>query len=538
MIITRNRVPGKRGFNRVLPKGVAVLALSAFIMVLSASMLPAEADAEASVSVLCYHSFLEKKKMDPYSFTIDELKEQITQLKKEGFRFVSINDVVSGRLSGTRNVLITVDDGNKSVYEAHQKVFRPNGIRPLLGIYPNIIINKKHYALTWEQLAELANSGCDIAAHGYFHLKVNKKLHDQKPSYFKKEIYLVKKVLEEKLNRKVTVFVYPFGLRDDLTIKTLREAGYRYAFTINNGRIDIPLGGGEKSFELPRYMVTRTSWKYCFNSIMRNARHKTAYKVAAAGGASMEKDGMTVMDRAPAERHDPAAELHTRLTERMDKTALADLKAEKNNKQMKDSRVKKKIEKKTGIDSDSVPAVEKKKDLIAATPVREREQALARRNDAKTPDIFGPVSHENNPSEADRKSIKRKKLVFPADELRSAMAPPIQKVASSVKRDSLGLEKPDIFPVEKRRASLVSVDGLSFDRRESAVNETAGTPDSQTALEARVVKGTNPYLSKMKDRYHGINSKSVRTYHGFLGLVSDKIERIKHTIRKYVLSHF
>ncbi len=335
------RVPGRRRLSRVCLWGAVAPVLALSVMMGPSAVFAAE----SSVSVLCYHSFLEKKKMDPFSFTIDELNSQITQLKKEGFRFVSINDVIGGRISGTRNVLVTVDDGNKSVYEAYQKVFRPNGIRPLLGIYPNIIINKKHYALTWEQLAELANGGCDIAAHGYFHLKVNKKLNDKNPAYFKKEIFLVKKVLEEKLNRKITVFVYPFGLRDDLTIKTLREAGYRYAFTINNGRIDIPLGGGDRPYELPRYMVTRTSWKYCFNSVMKNARHKAVYRVASAVDASAEKADMAALDRARSERHDPAAELNSRLTERMDGTALMDDKAEHNNKQMKDAGTKKKSKK-------------------------------------------------------------------------------------------------------------------------------------------------------------------------------------------------
>ena len=59
---------------------------------------------------------------------------------------------MNGRITGTKNVLVTIDDGNRSVYEAFQKVFKPNGIRPLLAIYPNII-DKKKYALTWDQLA-------------------------------------------------------------------------------------------------------------------------------------------------------------------------------------------------------------------------------------------------------------------------------------------------------------------------------------------------------------------------------------------------
>ncbi|HOD16721.1 MAG TPA: hypothetical protein PKI31_18525, partial [Spirochaetota bacterium] len=112
---------------------MCALALAALVAAFAAAAAPAIA-ARASVSVLCYHTFLDKKKMDPYCFTVGELSSHIAQLKKQGFRFVSIGDVVSGRITGTNNVLVTIDDGNRSVYEAFQKVFKPNGIRPLLGI--------------------------------------------------------------------------------------------------------------------------------------------------------------------------------------------------------------------------------------------------------------------------------------------------------------------------------------------------------------------------------------------------------------------
>ncbi|HOT44307.1 MAG TPA: polysaccharide deacetylase family protein [Spirochaetota bacterium] len=538
MTTTRNRLRRTAGPVRGFSGGAAVLALAACIMAWSSSVSIPEARAEASVSVLCYHSFLEKKKMDPFSFTVDELNSQILQLKKEGFRFVSINDVIGGRITGTKNVLITVDDGNKSVYDAYRKVFKPNGIRPLLGIYPNIIINKKHYALTWEQLTELANSGCDIAAHGYFHLKINRKLYDKNPGYFKKEIFLVKKVLEEKLNRKITVFVYPFGLRDDLTIKTLREAGYRYAFTINNGRIDIPLGAGDRPFELPRYMVTRTSWKYCFNSVVRNARHKTSCKVAAVGGESMEKPDMTAMGRAPSVRHDPAAELASRLTERIDRVAMADEKTEKNGKQIRESRTKKKIEKKTGIDSDPAAANAEKAVVKEKKPAPEMDRDAAGRDRAKSPDIFPPLSKGKNLASAERNVQKREKYLFPDEERRSSAIRQVLKVESNVKRESPGPARTDMFPGEHRRASMVSIDGLSFDRRGPAEIETGSRRENPAALEAKVSKGANKQLSGMKEQYRGINSRTLRTYRGVLGLVSGKIERIKHAIRKYVLSHF
>ncbi|MBP7737364.1 MAG: polysaccharide deacetylase family protein [Spirochaetes bacterium] len=533
MIITRNSSRAKRGL------GAAVPALAALIAVFAAAVFTVEARAESAVSVLCYHSFLEKKKMDPFSFNIDELNSQITQLKKEGFRFVSINDVIAGRITGTKNILVTVDDGNKSVYEAHRRVFRPNGIRPLLGIYPNIIINKKHYALTWEQLQDLAKNGCDIAAHGYFHLKVNKKLHDKNPAYFKKEIFLVKKVLEEKLNRKITAYIYPFGLRDDMTIRALKEAGYRHAFTINNGRIDIPLAaGGDRPFELPRYMVTRTNWKYCFNSVMKNARHKTAYKVAAADEPSADKADVAAMSRPPAERHDPAAELAARLTERMDKTAMADLKQEKNSKPTKDAGAKKKIEKKTGIGPDTAVSQEIKGPERGSPAKIAKEKPKKRPGDAGTAMVSGPAKKDKKISPADVSSPQKEKPIIVVEEKKNFMVPPIQRVESSVKRDVLDLDRFSDRPVHRRHASVIAIDEGSAGSEGGGVRDGAGRYSGPGILAARVPRETGHNLSKMKSQYHGINSKSLKTYRGVLGLVNGKIGMIKHVIRKYVLVNF
>lgn len=244
-------------------------AVAAFCLI-SVCFQPLPAHAESAVSVLCYHAFLNKKKMDLWTFTVEELSEHIQQLKSAGFTFVSVWDIVNNRVKGTRNILITVDDGNRSVLEAYEKVFAPNGIRPLLAIYPNVI-GKRNYALTWEQLKHLADAGCDIAAHGYCHERLTEKTFRERPTVFKSEIFLSKKVLEEKLGRKIYFFVYPFGQRSEPALAMVREAGYRYAFTVDRGRINLPVGGSAAALEMPRYLVDRKGWNYCFASCVKNA---------------------------------------------------------------------------------------------------------------------------------------------------------------------------------------------------------------------------------------------------------------------------
>lgn len=225
--------------------------------------------ADARVFVLCYHSFHGNKRFD-YDISLEELASQMDYLKDKGFSFVSYSDLTKGAMSGKKNVLVVIDDGNQSVYHAYHQVFKPRNIRPVLGIYPNII-GKKSYALSWDQLKELSRAGCDIAGHGYYHLLLNQKLYDSDSRAFVQEIRLSKKVLEEKLGVKVSSFVYPNGARSDIAKQLLEEAGYECAFTIAWGQVLAPLGVNDDPYALPRYMILNNNWPMISGSIMKSS---------------------------------------------------------------------------------------------------------------------------------------------------------------------------------------------------------------------------------------------------------------------------
>lgn len=248
------------------------------LVLIIGGVISASAAEGVIVDVLCYHSFL--KKTDPYSFSIEELDKQLQFFRDKGYKFVSMDDIRSANVSGRKNILVTTDDGNKSVYDAYFKVFKKYGIKPVIGIYP-AIIDKKDYALTWKEVIELSKQGCEIAAHGYNHLYVNKKLYDKDIKAFNREVYLSKEILEKKLDKKIDVYVYPFGVRSDITIEHLKKAGYKYAFTINNGDVLIPDSRNKNNFELPRYMITKPTWKMSLNAIARRSGTSKTQKASA-----------------------------------------------------------------------------------------------------------------------------------------------------------------------------------------------------------------------------------------------------------------
>lgn len=218
------------------------------------------------VYVLVYHTFMGKK--IKYDISIEEFKTQLLELKSHGFSFISFDDIKYGKVSGDKNILITIDDGHRTVLDAYYKVLKPLGIKPMLGIN-TFIIGKKPYVLTWEEIQQLVKEGCSIASHGYFHLFVNDALYTKNYRYFKLEVFESKKVLEERLGVLIDTFVYPFGVVSDIGKQALSQAGYKYAFTIKWGSVTLPLS--HNNLELPRYMY-QNNWNAIANAIIYKSK--------------------------------------------------------------------------------------------------------------------------------------------------------------------------------------------------------------------------------------------------------------------------
>ncbi len=226
--------------------------------------------ADGKTIVLCYHTFIGLP-WDKFDFSPKIFNKQIVSMKKLGYRFVSFQDMLSNTLTGNTNILITFDDGNQSVRSVYQNIVEKYGIKPILFIYP-AIISHVHYALNYSDLQVFENEGAVIGAHGYYHLFVNEKLYKRDSVSFIREIYKPKDILSKNLKTNVNIYAYPFGAYSEVTVDYLKKAGYSYAFTIKPGPTKVPLGLNPDPYKLPRYLVTKSSWKYIYRLLKNNAR--------------------------------------------------------------------------------------------------------------------------------------------------------------------------------------------------------------------------------------------------------------------------
>jgi peptidoglycan/xylan/chitin deacetylase (PgdA/CDA1 family) len=241
-------------------------ALAIASLFLAIHLLPAN----GKVIILDYHSFLGNSKSNlDYSET--ELAAELDEMKAMGYKFVSLDEAIAGKIEGRANIVVTIDDGNHSVYPAFRDVFEPRGIKPYLFVYPAIVIAHVRYALTPEKLLSLVEAGCGIGAHGYHHNPVTDKAWAKNPRDFMMEIKRPGPVLAKLLGAAPTTFAYPFGVYSQRAEEAVTAAGYAWAFAADDKvrlvSFDDP---GLDRMAVPRTITYRYNRRNLLRALQRN----------------------------------------------------------------------------------------------------------------------------------------------------------------------------------------------------------------------------------------------------------------------------
>lgn len=213
-------------------KRVMVFVLCLFVTSLAA---------EQKVPVLCYHRFAPEV-LDSMTIKTAAFAEQLEWLKTNGYTVIPL-ETAAGYLQGkvksipAKSVVITVDDGHKSVYSDMAPLIKKYKIPVTLFVYPSAISNAK-YAMTWEQLQELeAMKLFHVESHTYWHpnfKKEKKKLSpDEYAKFVDKQLGGAKKKLEEKMGHEIKYLAWVFGIYDDGLLNDAKKTGYAMAFTID-----------------------------------------------------------------------------------------------------------------------------------------------------------------------------------------------------------------------------------------------------------------------------------------------------------------
>lgn len=227
-----------------------------------------KANSFQTVPVLLYHKF-SKKTTSRYSVTQAAFEEQMKYLKENGYSIITLNQFMNFLdFNGPvhpKSVLLTFDDGWKSMYDIAFPILKKYGFTGVLFVYTDFA--GKDRAMSWDQIRELAEYGFDIECHTKTHrdlseLNKNESFED----YFadlEKEILIPSHLINKHLNKKCTCLAYPFGKTNSLVTAFLMEHGYRAGFTTDKG---------QNPFFINNFMIRRAvvSGKYSIEEFIKN----------------------------------------------------------------------------------------------------------------------------------------------------------------------------------------------------------------------------------------------------------------------------
>lgn len=232
-----------------------------------------------NIPIILYHN-LNPTIPGSMNITPQKFEANLKLLKENGFTFIPLKEAVE-YLQGKRttlppkSVVLTADDGWESVYTYMYPIIKKLNIPITLFIYPGSISSGKHF-LSWDQLKELKNTGLfDIQGHTYSHpnfkiakRKLSPAVYEQ---FVQKELFMSKKILEEKMGIKVTLLAWPFGIYNDYLENEAARAGYVMAFTIGYRTANQHF----KPMEQPRFMIVDELANQTFKIILSSATQKS-----------------------------------------------------------------------------------------------------------------------------------------------------------------------------------------------------------------------------------------------------------------------
>jgi peptidoglycan/xylan/chitin deacetylase (PgdA/CDA1 family) len=238
-----------------------MLRIVAGIMLLALCFCCAAAMAEDQVSVpiLLYHRF-GPAVADSMTTTTKVFEAQLQWLKDHQYTVIPLKTLVNylrgeGPAPPPKSVVIVEDDAHKTVYSDMLPLARKYNIPVTVFVYPSCISNAS-YAMTWEQLKKLQETGLfDLQGHTFWHPNFKKDKKKMTPAEYQKDLHkqlvVSKAVLEKHFGTKVDMLAWPFGIYNEELEKAAANAGYIVAFSIDRHNV----AKGDNLMAVPRYLM-------------------------------------------------------------------------------------------------------------------------------------------------------------------------------------------------------------------------------------------------------------------------------------------
>ena len=192
----------------------------------------------AKLATLMYHMVAEHGSTADlrYACPADRFKAQLIHLKKKGFRFIGVEEAISGLRGASFNrdsVLVTFDDGYLDNWFAAKPILEELEIPAIFFVTAGVLGGEFEGSKMMEasHVKSLFEAGFAVGSHSVTHPMLTKL----PPAELKIELSKSKCEIEELLGAEVKGFAYPHGDRNEKVVDAVEEAGYEYAFSTKSG---------------------------------------------------------------------------------------------------------------------------------------------------------------------------------------------------------------------------------------------------------------------------------------------------------------
>lgn len=261
---------------------------------------PVIEDDATRVAVLGYHDFSETLPETAMRMRTSKFRKQMEAIRQLGLNVITLEDFLAWKHGEKtlpeRCVLITLDDGWKSVYTDAYPILKEFGYPFSLYLYKEYV-DGGGKALTTDMVKEMMANGASIGSHSVTHpypavvKGSRKKGAETYDAFLRKEMGESMHFLQTKFPpSKVTTFAYPGGFHTEEMYPLAKEFGYTALFTV----IPAKVKRSTPDMTVPRYMILGN-----YDKIFELATSfRDGGAVAGSGGLAPQKPPVPVSPEA------------------------------------------------------------------------------------------------------------------------------------------------------------------------------------------------------------------------------------------------
>jgi peptidoglycan/xylan/chitin deacetylase (PgdA/CDA1 family) len=210
-----------------------------FLAALSMFLLALFLKQRYTVPILMYHSVsLTALDGERLAVTPQTFRRQMEFLKKHHYNVIPLRDLVDivrhKKRIPRKTVVITFDDGYKDNYTQAFPVLKEYGFSATIFVIIDELGRSRGDRLNWQELQEMQASGLiTIGSHG---VNARPLVNIKDTEGLISQILLSKRILEDRLNKKVDLFSYPEGAFNAKIRQLVIDAGYCGAVATGPGK--------------------------------------------------------------------------------------------------------------------------------------------------------------------------------------------------------------------------------------------------------------------------------------------------------------